>query len=64
MDESRIEAMMKYYNELNIQLLIAVPPQRLLNILPYVDTTLVLIKDRNTVEVKNYKSIKGGNSNE
>ncbi len=57
MDESRIEAMMKYYDELNIQLLIAVPPQRLVNILPYVDTTLGLIKTNNTVVVSSYKYV-------
>lgn len=51
MDESRIEAMMEYYNELNIQLLIAVPPQRLVNILPYVETTLGLIKSNHTAVV-------------
>lgn len=55
MDESRIEAMMEYYNELNIQLLIAVPPQRLVNIVPYVETTLGLIKSNNTVVVHSWK---------
>jgi uncharacterized protein YPO0396 len=55
MDESRIEAMMEYYKELNIQLLIAVPPQRLVNILPYVETTLGLVKSNNTVVVDSWK---------
>lgn len=55
MDESRIEAMMEYYNELNIQLLIAVPPQRLVNIVPYVETTLGLIKSNHTVVVHSWK---------
>jgi len=55
MDESRIEAMMEYYKELNIQLLIAVPPQRLVNIVPYVETTLGLIKTNNTVVVHSWK---------
>jgi len=55
MDESRIEAMMEYYNELNIQLIIAVPPQRLVNIVPYVETTLGLIKSNNTVVVHSWK---------
>jgi len=58
MDESRIEAMMEYYNELNIQLLIAVPPQRLVNIVPYVDTTLGLIKSNHTVVVHSWKDHK------
>ena len=41
MDESRIDAMMKFYNSLSIQLLIAVPPQRVSNIINYVNTSLV-----------------------
>lgn len=57
MDESRIEAMMKYYKELNIQLLIAVPPQRLINIIPYVETTLGLVKTNDTVVVCPYKQV-------
>lgn len=54
MDESRIEAMMTYYNELNIQLLIAVPPQRLVNISPYVETKLALVKSNHTAVVRSY----------
>ncbi len=49
MDESRIEAMMHFYNELNIQLLIAVPPQQLPSIAPYVNTNLL-------IETKDYDS--------
>ncbi len=64
MDESRIEAMMEYYKELNIQLLIAVPPQRLVNIVPYVETTLGLIKTNNTVVVCSYKEFSQENQNE
>lgn len=45
MDESRIDAMMKFYNSLSIQLLIAVPPQRVSNIINYVNTSLVIVKD-------------------
>lgn len=44
MDESRIDAMMKFYNNLNIQLLIAVPPQRMDTIVPYVNSTLLVTK--------------------
>jgi uncharacterized protein YPO0396 len=64
MDESRIEAMMEYYKELNIQLLIAVPPQRLVNIVPYVETTLGLIKTNNTVVVCSWKDRSQGIQNE
>ena len=64
MDESRIEAMMEYYKELNIQLLIAVPPQRLVNIVPYVETTLGLIKTNNTVVVCSWKDRSQENQNE
>ncbi len=45
MDESRIDAMMKFYNSLSIQLLIAVPPQRVSNIVNYVNTSLAIIKE-------------------
>ncbi len=38
MDESRIDAMMKFYNSLSIQLLISVPPQLLSNIINYFNT--------------------------
>ena len=55
MDETRIEAMMEYYNELNIQLLIAVPPQRIANIVSHVETTLGLVKSNHTVTVFSWK---------
>lgn len=45
MDESRIDAMMKFYNSLSIQLFIAVPPQRVSNIINYVTTSLAIVKD-------------------
>lgn len=44
MDEPRIEAMMKFYSELNVQIILAVPPTRAGTIMPYVDTTLAIIK--------------------
>ena len=44
MDETRIQSMMKFYNELNVQIIIAVPPDRASTIMPYVDTTLAIIK--------------------
>lgn len=44
MDETRIQAMMNFYNELNVQIILAVPPTRASTIMPYVDTTLAIIK--------------------
>lgn len=45
MDEDRIKTMMTYYQQLDIQLMISVPPQRVETIFPYINTTLVVIKD-------------------
>lgn len=44
MDETRIQSMMKFYNELNVQIILAAPPDRASTIMPYVDTTLAIIK--------------------
>lgn len=52
MDESRIEAMMKFYSGLSIQLMISVPPERIATIAPYVDTNLALITKKNNTSVK------------
>lgn len=54
MDESRIEAMMKFYTSLNIQLLIAVPPERIANIAPYVNTTLIISRTKNTSHISQF----------
>jgi energy-coupling factor transporter ATP-binding protein EcfA2 len=55
MDESRIDAMMKFYNSLSIQLLIAIPPQRVSNIIQYVNTSLVIVKDNDYAIVESFK---------
>lgn len=55
MDESRIDAMMKFYNSLSIQLLIAVPPQRVSDIINYVNTSLVIVKDDDYAIVEAFK---------
>lgn len=55
MDESRIDAMMKFYNSLSIQLFIAVPPQRVSNIINYVNTSLVIVKDNDYAIVETFK---------
>lgn len=54
MDESRIDAMMKFYNSLSIQLIIAVPPQRVSNIIHYVNTSLVVVKDNDYAIVETF----------
>lgn len=55
MDESRIDTMMKFYNSLSIQLFIAVPPQRVSNIINYVNTSLVVVKDNDFAIVESFK---------
>lgn len=55
MDESRIDAMMKFYNSLSIQLFIAVPPQRVSNIINYVNTSLAIVKDNDYAIVETFK---------
>jgi len=55
MDESRIDAMMKFYNSLSIQLFIAVPPQRVSNIINYVNTSLVIVKENDFAIVETFK---------
>lgn len=47
MDEHRIQEMIKFYNEREIQTFIAVPPSRASTIIPYVNTRLLIIKDNN-----------------
>ncbi len=47
MDEARIKAMMKFYNNLNIQIIVFVPPNRLSTILPYVQTAVSVTRRGN-----------------
>lgn len=47
MDEYRIQEMIKFYNERDIQTFIAVPPSRASTIIPYVNTRLLVIKQGN-----------------
>lgn len=54
MDESRIGAMMKFYSDLKIQLIIAVPPSKLANIAPYTNTTLIVNRNKNTSYVHRF----------
>lgn len=54
MDESRIEAMMQFYRDLNIQLLIAVPPSRIHTIAPYADSILTLVRKQQSILVGNF----------
>lgn len=57
MDESRIDAMMKFYNSLSIQLLISVPPQRVSNIISYVQTCLAILKINDRATIQDYTKI-------
>ena len=47
MDENRIESMMEFLNKLDLQLIIAAPPQKIESIGPYMGTTLVVSKEDN-----------------
>ena len=47
MDERRIQEMIKFYNERDIQTFIIVPPSRAATIIPYVNTRLLVIKQDN-----------------
>lgn len=47
MDDIRIDELMKFYNQLNIQLIIATPPDKISSIAPYVDTNLLVSKGNN-----------------
>ena len=50
MDDARIVAMMKFFNKLEIQVIIASPPQKIEAIAPYVNTTLLAMRiDKNSV---------------
>lgn len=44
MDDARIMSMMEFYKKLNLQLIIAAPPQKIESITPYVNTVLLAIK--------------------
>ena len=46
MDESRIEAMMKYYSSLSIQIIFAIPPTRIPQLSSFVNTSLVVVKHK------------------
>ncbi|MBP3059308.1 hypothetical protein FEF22_000705 [Texas Phoenix palm phytoplasma] len=54
MDENRIESMMSFFNELKFQFFIAIPPQRIVNISPFVQTNLIIIKDNNHIIVEDF----------
>ena len=47
MDEQRIEAMIDYFNSLNVQFLIVVPTQRAPIMMHYMDSGIILIKLKN-----------------
>ncbi|MDF9825514.1 uncharacterized protein YPO0396 [Breznakia sp. PF5-3] len=59
MDEPRIKEMIKFYNERDIQTFIAVPPSRASTIIPYVNTSLLVIKheEQSFIEVITDESV-------
>lgn len=50
MDGQRVEEMLKFFNELNIQVIISVPG-KYDSIVPYVDTTLIVTRENETGEI-------------
>lgn len=46
---------MHFYKDLNVQLLIAVPPEKTYIISPYVETTLMVLNNENGTYVKNVR---------
>ncbi|QVK18885.1 AAA family ATPase [Mycoplasmatota bacterium] len=61
MDDSRINAMMEFYHQLNIQLMISVPPQRVETIIEHVNTTLVVMKDEDKSFIESFSYYELGN---
>lgn len=59
MDENRIESMMEFLNKLDLQVILASPPQKIETIGPFVDTNLVVYRDGNIsyVEAFHYEGI-------
>ncbi len=51
MDESRINALMNFYKDLNIQLSIVVPSNRMATLAPFMDEVVGLIKVNNTIHI-------------
>lgn len=47
MDENRIESMMEFLNKLDLQVILAAPPQKIETISPFVSTNLVVYRDGN-----------------
>ncbi len=54
MDESRIVAMMEFFNRLPLQLIIASPPQKIDTITPFVNTTLLVIRGEDYSLIEGY----------
>jgi uncharacterized protein YPO0396 len=51
MDSQRVSSMMKFYNELNIQIFLSLTGEKLYSIAKYVDSTLVIIRDGIVAEI-------------
>lgn len=58
MDASRIASTMSYFKELSIQLLIGLPSNNAKILMPYVDTTIGLVKSRDRIYVRTDRLLK------
>lgn len=58
MDASRIAATMTYFNELSIQLIIGLPSNNAKILMPYVDTTVGLVKNKDRTFVRTDVSLR------
>lgn len=55
MDDARIAAMMEFFKNLDLQVIIASPPQKIEAIAPYVNTTLLAMKIGNISIIEEYR---------
>lgn len=54
MDENRIESMMIFLSKLNLQIILASPPQKIESIAQFVNTTLIVNRDNNLAFVEEF----------
>ncbi|MCF7933116.1 MAG: hypothetical protein K9K93_08095 [Acholeplasmataceae bacterium] len=54
MDSQRVSSMMSYYNELDIQIFLSLTGEKIDSIARHVDTTLVVIRDKERAEVNQF----------
>jgi hypothetical protein len=52
MDDERIGKILEFYNNLNLQIITSVPPEKIEDILPHMDRINVIIRNGNAVKVR------------